>query len=189
MRGTVPNDATQKFTGQLRDQESGMDYFNARYLTPVFGRFNSPDPQNAGASLLSSQSWNGYAYALGNPIVVTDPTGLENDCGGPCTPFFYSVGGGCWMQVTYYPVTGSNGESYSMPLFNQLCEQQSSQGGNQGSSGGSIGLLSQLGSGGSSSANSAGVPIKNCAATPASAGQYVAATAQVAAMTASFSPD
>jgi len=78
--GTVPNDATQKFTGQVRDQQSGMDYFNARYLTPVFGRFNSPDPQNAGASLLSSQSWNGYAYVLGNPLAFTDPTG--KDCGG-----------------------------------------------------------------------------------------------------------
>ena len=73
--GTAPNDATQKFTGQVRDQESGMDYFNARYLTPVFGRFNSPDPQNAGADLLSSQSWNGYAYVNNNPLALTDPTG------------------------------------------------------------------------------------------------------------------
>jgi len=78
--GTAPNDATQKFTGQVRDQESGMDYFNARYLTPVFGRFNSPDPQNAGASLLSSQSWNGYAYVGGNPLNSVDPSGMD-----PCT--------------------------------------------------------------------------------------------------------
>jgi len=27
----VPNAATQKLTGQIRDPESGMDYFNARY--------------------------------------------------------------------------------------------------------------------------------------------------------------
>ncbi len=36
--GSVPNDVTQKFTGQVRDQESGVDYFNARYFTPVFGK-------------------------------------------------------------------------------------------------------------------------------------------------------
>ena len=77
---TAPTDVTQKFTGQVRDQESGMDYFNAPYFTPALGRFNSPDPQNAGASLTSSQSWNGYAYVLNNPLAFTDPTGM--DCGG-----------------------------------------------------------------------------------------------------------
>ena len=75
-------DVTEKITGQIRDQESGVDYFNARYFTAPLGRFNSPDPGNAGASLLSSQSWNGYAYVLGNPLASVDPTGMTTACTG-----------------------------------------------------------------------------------------------------------
>jgi len=71
---------TEKFTGQMRDQESGTDYFNARQFTAALGRFNSADPGNAGASFLSSQSWNGYGYVGGNPLVYTDPSG--EDFGG-----------------------------------------------------------------------------------------------------------
>jgi len=68
-------DVDMKFTGQIRDQELGEDFFNARYLAIALGRFNSPDPGNAGASLGSSQSWNGYGYALNNPLRFVDPTG------------------------------------------------------------------------------------------------------------------
>ena len=75
-------DVAQKFTGQIRDSESGVDYFNARYLTPVLGRFDSPDPMNVGANFLNSQSWNGYGYVLGNPLNAVDPSGLDRmDCG------------------------------------------------------------------------------------------------------------
>jgi len=73
----ITSDAAQKFTGQVRDQEPGMDYFNARYFTATMGRFNSPDPGNAGADLLSSQSWNGYGYVNGNPLNSTDPDGTD----------------------------------------------------------------------------------------------------------------
>jgi RHS repeat-associated protein len=71
------SDVALKFTGQVRDEEAGQDFFNARYFTPALGRFNSPDPRNAGASLLSSQSWNGYVYVLGNPMNASDPSGRD----------------------------------------------------------------------------------------------------------------
>jgi RHS repeat-associated protein len=71
----VTSDVTQKFTGQVRDSESGQDYFNARYFTAALQRFNSVDPGNAGASLMSSQSWNGYGSVLGNPLNSADPSG------------------------------------------------------------------------------------------------------------------
>ena len=35
---------TQKFTGKERDQETGLDYFIARYDSSAQGRFTSPDP-------------------------------------------------------------------------------------------------------------------------------------------------
>jgi RHS repeat-associated protein len=33
-----------EFTGKERDQESGNDYFSARYYASAMGRFMSPDP-------------------------------------------------------------------------------------------------------------------------------------------------
>jgi RHS repeat-associated protein len=72
------------FTGKERDGESGLDFFQARYYGAALGRFTSPDPMNAGADWYNPQSWNGYAYVLGNPLAMTDPSGLnpcENNTG------------------------------------------------------------------------------------------------------------
>src|SRR5579885_2536989 len=35
----------QKFTGQVRDSETGMDFFAARYYASAVGRFTSPIPR------------------------------------------------------------------------------------------------------------------------------------------------
>ena len=72
----------QKFTGQIRDQETGLDYFNARFYAASLGRFDHPDPLNIGASLLDPQTWNAYTYVRGNPLSAIDPTGLSIV---PCT--------------------------------------------------------------------------------------------------------
>jgi RHS repeat-associated protein len=66
-----------KFTGQYRDSETGVDYFHARYFTGALGRFNSPDPGNAGADLTDPQTWNGYAYVRNNPMAFVDPSGMS----------------------------------------------------------------------------------------------------------------
>ena len=64
---------TQKFTGNERDRESGLGYFKARYYAAVAGRFSSPDP--GPWIVLNPQSYNGYSYALNNPLRFTDPLG------------------------------------------------------------------------------------------------------------------
>ena len=64
-----------KFTGKERDSESGLDNFGARYFGSTMGRFQSPDPQNAGAFIQDPQSWNAYAYARNNPLLFVDPDG------------------------------------------------------------------------------------------------------------------
>jgi RHS repeat-associated protein len=65
----------QKFTGQERDSETQLDFFQARYFSAAQGRFNSPDPGNAGADLLNPQSWNAYSYVGNDPLSFVDPTG------------------------------------------------------------------------------------------------------------------
>lgn len=65
------------FTGKQRDSESGLDNFDVRYFGPSFGRFMRPDPDNAGARLENPQSWNAYLYVLNNPLIFSDPFGLD----------------------------------------------------------------------------------------------------------------
>jgi RHS repeat-associated protein len=60
-------------TQKERDNETGLDYFLARYYSNVQGRFTSVDPENAGAKPDDPQSWNGYAYARNNPLLYSDP--------------------------------------------------------------------------------------------------------------------
>jgi uncharacterized protein RhaS with RHS repeats len=48
------------------------------YYAGGMGRFMSPDPilQND-LRLLNPQRWNKYAYAINNPLTLTDPTGKD----------------------------------------------------------------------------------------------------------------
>ena len=66
----------QKFTGYERDDETGLDYAQARYMSSKQGRFTSVDPDGIGAAISEPQSWNGYAYVGNRPTVITDPSGL-----------------------------------------------------------------------------------------------------------------
>ncbi|MDQ1639482.1 MAG: hypothetical protein QOF62_2821 [Pyrinomonadaceae bacterium] len=75
----------QQFTSKERDNETGLDYFGARYYSSTQGRFTSVDPENAGANPSDPQSWNGYAYARNNPLVYTDPEGRDYRVCGPDT--------------------------------------------------------------------------------------------------------
>jgi RHS repeat-associated protein len=58
------------------DADSGLDYALNRYYASSMGRFLSVDPFGGSAVATNPQSWNRYAYALGDPINGTDPTGL-----------------------------------------------------------------------------------------------------------------
>ena len=64
----------QQFTGQQRDDETGLDYFWERCLCTQAARFFSVDPGNSGAKYFDPQSWNGYAYSS-NPLRYVDPSG------------------------------------------------------------------------------------------------------------------
>ena len=66
----------QKFTSKQRDNETGLDYFGARYYASMQGRFVSADPLLSSSSIYTPQSWNRYSYSGNNPLRYTDPFGL-----------------------------------------------------------------------------------------------------------------
>ena len=68
----------QKFTQKERDNESGLDYFLARYYSSAQGRFTSVDAGRLNKRHLANpQKWNRYAYTINNPLKYIDPDGLE----------------------------------------------------------------------------------------------------------------
>jgi RHS repeat-associated protein len=76
-------DATNKyFADKPLDVDSHLNNFGARDYKNFRGFFMTPDPSGlAFANLGNPQSLNLYAFALGNPVSLTDPTGLAvDDC-------------------------------------------------------------------------------------------------------------
>jgi RHS repeat-associated protein len=101
----VADGLRKQFTSKERDDETGLDYFLARYYSSIQGRFTSPDEFTGGpdelfdfanaasdnptfyADLTNPQSLNKYQYAYNNPLRYVDPNGhnaegLDSDQGG-----------------------------------------------------------------------------------------------------------
>ena len=77
-------DNNRRFVGKEKDDETGLDYFGARYLSVESGRFLAVDPVRAvdefsgqinSAILANPQRLNVYAYSLNNPYRYVDPDG------------------------------------------------------------------------------------------------------------------
>ncbi len=89
----TPDGIRKKFTGYERDDETGLDYAQARYYSSKQGRFTSPDEFTGGpdelydfadvasdnpliyAELTEPQSLNKYQYCYNNPLAYVDPDG------------------------------------------------------------------------------------------------------------------
>ncbi len=94
---SAPDKVNPKFTGKLRDNETGLDFMLARYYSGAQGRFTIPDWSAKEepvpyAKLEDPQSLNLYAYVRNNPLSRFD---LDGHCtagdwpdvfSGPCLP-------------------------------------------------------------------------------------------------------
>jgi RHS repeat-associated protein len=68
----------QKFTSKERDNETGLDYFVARYYASAQGRFTSTDPvMLTKTHIVNPQRWNLYTYTANNPLNRLDPDGRD----------------------------------------------------------------------------------------------------------------
>jgi RHS repeat-associated protein len=69
------DELTHRFTGKERDEESGLDYFGARYYSGAMGRFTGADRPFADQHIADPQSWNLYTYVRDNPLRYLDVDG------------------------------------------------------------------------------------------------------------------
>ena len=90
--------ADVSFTGQPQLYGTNTYNFPMRNLSPIQGRWWTPDPAGLAAVDASNpQTWNAYAYVNGDPLEEADPLGL-------CTPSWsfangaYQVGG-CTQDI------------------------------------------------------------------------------------------
>jgi RHS repeat-associated protein len=78
--GYVSGDGVrQQFTAKERDNETGLDYFLARYYSNLQGRFTSAD--SFAGSRGNPQTLNLYSYVQNDPLNFSDPTGHFADPG------------------------------------------------------------------------------------------------------------
>jgi RHS repeat-associated protein len=61
-----------RYTGMERDEESGLEYHNARYYLPWLGRWLNTDPNGIGDGV------NLYRYANNNPVCANDKNGMQS---------------------------------------------------------------------------------------------------------------
>jgi RHS repeat-associated protein len=66
-----------RYTGKERDEETGLYYHGARYYAPWLGRWTAADP--LARAMPGKPDLNGYAYTRGNPLIASDPTGLDDE--------------------------------------------------------------------------------------------------------------
>lgn len=71
------------YTGQLRDSETGLDFFEARYFFGPQARFTGADGPFNDQDASDPQSWNLYTYVRNDPLNGTDPSG-EVECAAAC---------------------------------------------------------------------------------------------------------
>jgi RHS repeat-associated protein len=71
--------ALDRYLGRERDGETGLLQLGTRYYAPSLGRFISPDwyvLENPSKPGRLPQAFNVYSYAVNNPLIFKDPSGM-----------------------------------------------------------------------------------------------------------------
>jgi len=82
---------SNRYTGQIFDDDTGLYYYGARYYDPELGRFIQPDSIVPSAG--DPQTLNRYSYCGNNPLKYVDPSGhggLFSDIGKALASMFTS---------------------------------------------------------------------------------------------------
>ncbi|MCX6620682.1 MAG: polymorphic toxin type 44 domain-containing protein, partial [Acidobacteria bacterium] len=95
------------FGTYLPNSTTGTMYAMHREYSAVYGRFLTPDPYRASGGAADPGSWNRYGYTRGDPVNLSDPTGLIEHC----PPGSHSAGTGFNM----YCVGGDAGVTTGKP--------------------------------------------------------------------------
>ncbi len=99
----------------------GLDFMHAREYDWRLGRFLEPDP--------IGPSWNAYAYVLGNPVNLVDPTGLRENLPNLSDSTWRGPKGRLWRVISgrrlgpggvEYGVWGVDGKSTAAVIENGL---------------------------------------------------------------------
>ncbi|MBK8148037.1 MAG: hypothetical protein IPK58_07410 [Acidobacteria bacterium] len=72
----VTDDVRQGFTGYLNDEETNLDYAQARMYKKELGRFTGLTRCLVRGFTMTPSTWNRYSYSINNPLRFTDPTGM-----------------------------------------------------------------------------------------------------------------
>ncbi|MCZ2155130.1 MAG: RHS repeat-associated core domain-containing protein [Bryobacterales bacterium] len=134
MPGAAQTAGTHRFTGKERDAETGLDYFGARYLSGLPGRFTGADAPFADQEETQPQSWNLYAYVRNNPLRFIYLTGREcirtnngwadDGSGGGCEKAEVDANG----NITPQKVTVRVGRNEASLIMLQMIGEQLSSG-------------------------------------------------------------
>jgi len=74
---SIGDNIRQKFTGYQKDDETSLDFAEARMYENRHARFTAVDPLLASGKSANPQTFNRYVYVLNNPLLLTDPNGLQ----------------------------------------------------------------------------------------------------------------
>nr|WP_320059444.1 RHS repeat-associated core domain-containing protein [uncultured Bacteroides sp.] len=95
--GVTVSGQPYKYNGKELDTERGLNLYDysARLMDPALGRFSTVDPLAE-----KYYSWSPYHYGANNPIITTDPTGMD----------WYqdAHGNGFWQEGSANTVTRDN---------------------------------------------------------------------------------